>query len=57
MDLKAEQGSPVYHEVKPGETLFRLSKQYGVNVDTIRHWNHLQDDLIEVGQKLVVGYR
>jgi LysM repeat protein len=57
MDLKAEQGSPVYHEVKPGETLFRLSKQYGVNVDTIRHWNHLEDDLIEVGQKLVVGYR
>jgi LysM repeat protein len=57
MDLKTEQGQPVYHEVKPGETLFRLSKQYGVNVDTIRHWNHLEDDLIEVGQKLVVGYR
>jgi LysM repeat protein len=55
-DSKADQGQPVYHEVKPGETLFRLSKQYGVNVDTIRHWNQLQDDLIEVGQKLIVRY-
>jgi LysM repeat protein len=55
-DSKSDQGQPVYHEVKPGETLFRLSKQYGVNVDTIRHWNQLQDDLIEVGQKLIVRY-
>jgi TolA-binding protein len=56
MDQKADSGVPRYHEVKPGETLFRLAKQYGVNVETIRHWNHLQDDVIEVGQKLVVGY-
>jgi LysM repeat protein len=56
MDLKADSGVPRYHEVKPGETLFRLARQYGVNVETIRHWNHLQDDVIEVGQKLVVGY-
>ena len=45
----------VYHEVKPGETLFRLSRQYGVQVDKIKEWNHLNDNIIEVGQKLVVG--
>jgi hypothetical protein len=56
LDVKADSGVPRYHEVKPGETLFRLGKQYGVNVETIRHWNHLQDDVIEIGQKLVVGY-
>ena len=45
----------VYHEVKPGETLFRLSRQYGVQVDKIKEWNHLNDNIIEVGQKLIVG--
>jgi LysM repeat protein len=57
MDLKAAQGAPIYHEVKPGETLFRIARQYGVNVETIKHWNRLQDDVIEVGQKLVVGHQ
>ncbi|MGH7256334.1 MAG: LysM peptidoglycan-binding domain-containing protein [Nitrospirales bacterium] len=49
-------GVPVYHEVKPGETLYRLSRQYGVSVDTIKQWNHLDDDLIEIGQQLIIGY-
>jgi hypothetical protein len=56
MDLKVDPGVPRHHEVRPGETLFRLARQYGVNVETLRHWNHLQDDVIEVGQKLIVGY-
>lgn len=55
-DPKLENAQPVYHEVKPGETIFRLSRQYGVDVKAIKEWNHLQDDLIEVGQKLIVGY-
>lgn len=54
--LTTEGRVPIYHEVMPGETLFRLSKTYGVKVDQIREWNGLRDDLIEVGQQLVVGY-
>ncbi|MBI4402113.1 MAG: LysM peptidoglycan-binding domain-containing protein, partial [Nitrospirae bacterium] len=56
-EAKADNSRPIYHEVKPGETLFRLSRQYGVEVRSIREWNHLQDDLIEVGQKLIVGHQ
>jgi LysM repeat protein len=52
-----DKGSPIYHHVKPGETLFRVSRQYGVQVDQIKAWNHLRDTLIEVGQKLIVGYQ
>ncbi len=52
-----EKGLPIYHEVKPGETLFRVSRQYGVQVDQIKEWNHLRDTIIEVGQKLIVGYQ
>jgi LysM repeat protein len=53
---KAQGGSPVYHTVKRGETLFRLSKQYGTTVQNLQEWNNLQDNTIEVGQKLIVGY-
>ncbi|HSE57081.1 MAG TPA: LysM peptidoglycan-binding domain-containing protein [Nitrospiraceae bacterium] len=45
----------VQHVVKPGDTIFRLSRKYGTSVAKIREWNRLQDDIIEVGQKLIVG--
>jgi seryl-tRNA synthetase len=48
-------GSPNVHVVKPGETLFRISRQYSVSVDKVRKWNKLPDDIIEVGQRLIVG--
>ena len=47
--------SPTVHVVKPGETLYRISRRYGVTVDKVRKWNKLPDDIIEVGQKLIVG--
>jgi LysM repeat protein len=43
------------HVVKPGETLYRISRRYGVKIDTLRKWNKLPDDIIEVGQKLIVS--
>jgi len=43
------------HVVKPGETLYRISRRYGVSVEKIKKWNKLPDEIIEVGQKLVVG--
>lgn len=48
-------GAGNVHVVKPGETLYRIGKRYGVKVDLIRKWNHLPDDIIEVGQKLIVS--
>ncbi|TKB68401.1 MAG: LysM peptidoglycan-binding domain-containing protein [Nitrospira sp.] len=53
--LKGIVGSAGVHIVKPGETLYRISRQHGVTVDKIRKWNKLPDDIIEVGQKLIVG--
>jgi LysM repeat protein len=49
------KNAPTVHVVKPGETLYRISRRYGVKVDTLRKWNKLPDDIIEVGQKLVVS--
>jgi LysM repeat protein len=49
------KGAKNVHVVKPGETLYRISRRYGVKVDTLRKWNKLPDDIIEVGQKLIVS--
>lgn len=43
------------HTVSKGETLYSLSKQYGVRVDDLKLWNNLFDNTIHVGQKLVVS--
>jgi outer membrane murein-binding lipoprotein Lpp len=53
--LRGSMRSPTVHVVKPGETLYRISRRYGVTVDKVRKWNKLPDDIIEVGQKLIVG--
>lgn len=43
------------HVVKPGETLFSIGRRYGVEVDKLKKLNKLPDDIVEIGQKLVVG--
>jgi len=49
-------GGPVAsHTVSKGETLYRLSKQYGVTVDDLKAWNNLADNTIHVGQEIVVS--
>jgi LysM repeat protein len=53
--MRGSMRSSAVHTVKPGETLYRISRQYGVSVDKVRKWNKLPDDIIEVGQKLIVG--
>jgi LysM repeat protein len=53
--LQGGMQSPTLHIVKPGETLYRISRQHGVTIDKVRKWNKLPDDIIEVGQKLIVG--
>jgi nucleoid-associated protein YgaU len=49
------KSSPILHVVKPGETLFRISRRYGIEVEKLMKMNKLPDDIIEVGQKLIVG--
>jgi len=44
-----------FHSVAKGETLYRLSKQYGVTVDDLKTWNNLLDNTIHVGQQLIVS--
>ena len=48
--------SEQYHKVEQGETLYRISKRYGISVEEIRRLNKLQQDqAIQTGQKLLVS--
>lgn len=44
-----------FHTVAKGDTLYRLSKQYGVTVEDLKVWNNLTDNTIHVGQQIVVS--
>lgn len=43
------------HVVKPGETLFSIGRRYGIEVEKLKKLNKLPDDIVEIGQKLLVG--
>jgi len=48
---------PVYHTVQSGETLYRLGVNYNkVALASLKQWNHLQSDAVNVGTPMIVGY-
>ena len=45
-----------YHTVQKGETLYRISKKYGISVEELRKLNNLSaDQPLRTGQKLLVS--
>ena len=44
----------IIHTIQAGETIFRVSKIYGVTVDDIKIWNNLRINTVEIGQELVI---
>ena len=53
--VQTEQG---YHLVSRGETLYRISKKYGISVDDLRRLNNMDPNaLIHPGQKLLVAQK
>ena len=55
-DVDPEPTGPpaVYHTVRPGDTLYGLSKRYGTTVDALRKLNGLRNNTLSVGQQLRV---
>ena len=43
------------HTVQPKETLYSISKQYGMTVDQLKEWNNIQGNELKVGQVLSVA--
>jgi membrane-bound lytic murein transglycosylase D len=42
------------HTVERGDTLYNISRRFGVSVQELRRLNHLASDEVKLGQKLVV---
>ncbi|WP_375585286.1 LysM peptidoglycan-binding domain-containing protein [Cyclobacterium xiamenense] len=54
VEKKALPAGAKLHQVKPGETLFSISKTYETTVDELMKWNELQGTDISVGQSLLI---
>ena len=48
-------GEPTYYTVEKGDTLYRISREYGVTVAQLKDWNNLLSNTISIGQQLVVS--
>jgi flagellum-specific peptidoglycan hydrolase FlgJ len=43
------------YTVKQGDTLYNISKRFGINVDELKALNNMADNGLKIGQKLVVA--
>jgi LysM repeat protein len=50
------QAAPAYklYEIQKGDTLYNVSKRFGLTVDELKALNNIVDNNIKIGQKLVV---
>ena len=53
---KPEMVKLIFHRVEKGETLYRISRKYGISVEELQKMNDMKKDdlLINVGQELIV---
>lgn len=43
------------YKVRRGDTLYNISKRYGVTVEEIQRWNHLDGTTIKTGETLIIS--
>jgi len=43
------------HEVQSKESLYAISKKYGVTVEQLKEWNNLKDDNLKTGEQLIIS--
>jgi LysM repeat protein len=47
-------GDGIVHTVEAKETMYSISRKYGVTADDIKQWNDLSDYTLSIGQSLVI---
>ena len=54
-DTPSPSPTPIYHAIKPGETLIAIALQYGVTVGALQSANGITDpSTLQVGQELII---
>jgi LysM repeat protein len=51
---KVVRASGTTHTVTAKETMFSISKMYGITVDELKQWNNLSDNTLSIGQQLTI---
>ena len=51
---KKSQQSTDKIQVRSGDTLYSISRRYGVSVDELKRANALEDNIISIGQELII---
>lgn len=54
---KPQTASFILHRIRSGETLWSLSKRYGVTVNDIKNWNQMRGNSLKVNQKVKIQQR
>ena len=52
--LPADSDNRITHVVKAGESLFAISRRYGVTIAEIQQWNQLAGTALDVGRELIL---
>ena len=47
---------PVYHVVKQGELLAKISQLFNTDNASVKSWNNLKSDAVSVGSKVIIGF-
>lgn len=47
---------PVYHVVKQGESLTKISQLFKTDNASVKSWNNLGSDAVSVGNKVIIGF-
>ena len=57
VQVKPDNGLPVYHIVDKGENLYRINVNYNkVGTALLKEWNNLSSDAVKNGQAIIVGF-
>jgi membrane-bound lytic murein transglycosylase D len=51
----SSRAKTITYTVQPKESLYGISKKYGVTVDDIKKWNNLTSDNLQIGQQLIIS--
>jgi len=51
-----DNSAPLYHIIKKGDNLYRLSQANKVTVAKLKEWNNLKTDIVKDGQAIIVAF-
>lgn len=55
--LPADTANHIIHQVKAGESLYAISRRYGVTIAEIQQWNQLDGTALDTGRELILYSR